>query len=81
MALLFPIYIYIYIANRSIDNSALDVFDLSTKTWVKQATQGSIPSPRINHCSVRGTAKVNGNPIHQIFVYGGQVKITSLSSQ
>lgn len=60
-------------SNRSIDNSALDVFDLSTKTWVKQATQGSIPSPRINHCSVRGTAKVNGNPIHQIFVYGGQI--------
>ncbi|KAH9471756.1 hypothetical protein MJO28_002401 [Puccinia striiformis f. sp. tritici] len=60
-------------SNRSIDNSALDVFDLSTKTWVKQATQGNIPSPRINHCTVRGTAKVNGNPIHQIFVYGGQI--------
>ncbi|KAA1135319.1 hypothetical protein PGTUg99_009622 [Puccinia graminis f. sp. tritici] len=60
-------------SNRSIDNSALDVFDLSTKTWVKQATQGNIPSPRINHCAVRGTAKVNGNPIHQIFVYGGQI--------
>lgn len=60
-------------SNRSIDNSALDVFDLSSKTWVKQATQGDIPSPRINHCSVRGTAKVNGNPIHQIFVYGGQI--------
>ncbi|OAV98673.1 hypothetical protein PTTG_07694 [Puccinia triticina 1-1 BBBD Race 1] len=60
-------------SNRSIDNSALDVFDLSSKTWVKQATQGNIPSPRINHCAVRGTAKVNGNPIHQIFVYGGQI--------
>lgn len=60
-------------SNRSIDNSALDVFDLSTKTWVKQATQGTIPTPRINHCAVRGTAKVNGNPIHQIFIYGGQI--------
>lgn len=60
-------------SNRSIDNSALDVFDLASKTWVKQATQGKIPSPRINHCAVRGTAKVNGNPIHQIFVYGGQI--------
>ncbi|MBW0553315.1 hypothetical protein O181_093030 [Austropuccinia psidii MF-1] len=60
-------------SNRSIDNSALDVFDLATKTWVKQATQGKIPSPRVNHCAVRGTAKVNGNAIHQIFIYGGQI--------
>ncbi|KAG0142446.1 hypothetical protein CROQUDRAFT_50291 [Cronartium quercuum f. sp. fusiforme G11] len=54
-------------------NSALDVFDIETKSWVKVATQGDIPSPRINHCSVRGTAKVNGLPQHQIFVYGGQI--------
>lgn len=60
-------------SNRSIDNSALDVFDLETKSWVKQATQGDIPPPRVNHCAVRGTAKVNGVPQHQIFVYGGQI--------
>ncbi|KAH9807902.1 hypothetical protein DFH28DRAFT_1001077 [Melampsora americana] len=60
-------------SNRSIDNSALDVFDLETKSWVKQATQGDIPPPRVNHCAVRGTAKVNGEPQHQIFVYGGQI--------
>ncbi|KAI8447109.1 hypothetical protein BY996DRAFT_4593888 [Phakopsora pachyrhizi] len=59
--------------NYHIDNSALDVFDLATQTWVKQATQGKVPPPRVNHCAVRGTAKVNGNPIHQIFVYGGQI--------
>lgn len=62
-------------ANRSIDNLALDIFDIGTNSWVKQATQGQIPPPRVNHCAVRGTAKVNGVPHHQIFVYGGQVRL------
>ncbi|KAK9900561.1 hypothetical protein P389DRAFT_14601 [Cystobasidium minutum MCA 4210] len=58
--------------NQLIDNSILDVYDLGAQGWVKQATQGYTIGPRVSHCAVRGSAKVNGQMQHQIFVYGGQ---------
>lgn len=55
-----------------LDNSVLDVYDIGAGAFVKQATQGSIMTPRLSHCAVRGSAIVNGQEQHQIFVYGGQ---------
>lgn len=59
-------------ANQLIDNSILDVYDIGAGGWVKQATQGYTIGPRVSHCAVRGSAKVNGQMQHQIFVYGGK---------
>lgn len=58
--------------NQLVDNTIIDVFDIGAGGWVRQATQGDIMTPRVSHCAVRGTAKVNGQLQHQIFVYGGQ---------
>lgn len=80
--------------NQMIENTVLDVYDIGSGGFVKQATQGDIMSPRVNHCAVRGmlaalfqclqalsdsgsrssysgSAMVNGQEQHQIFVYGG----------
>jgi hypothetical protein len=83
-----------------VDNTVLDVYDIGAGAFVKQATQGNIMTPRVNHCAVRGrspyillvnnklslthhaatfwlsfshagSAIVNGQEQHQIFVYGG----------
>lgn len=35
--------------------------------------------PRVSHCAVRGSAKVNGQMQHQIFVYGGKCSRTTTS--
>lgn len=58
--------------NQMIENSILDVYDIGAGAFVKQASQGQIMTPRVNHCAVRGSAIVNGEEQHHIFVYGGQ---------
>lgn len=37
-----------------IENTVLDVYDIGANAFVKQATQGDIMKPRVNHCAVRG---------------------------
>lgn len=59
-------------ANQMLDNAIIDVYDIGAKGWTKQATQGDTISPRVGHCAVRGSAKVNGVLQHQIFLFGGQ---------
>ncbi|GAA5922899.1 hypothetical protein JCM1841_003775 [Sporobolomyces salmonicolor] len=58
--------------SQYVDNSVLDVFDIGTGGWTKQSTLGDTIGTRVNHCAVRGTAKVHGVETHHIFVYGGQ---------
>ncbi|KAI5477155.1 Kelch-type beta propeller domain containing protein [Pseudohyphozyma bogoriensis] len=55
-----------------VDNSVLDVFDIGAGGWTKQATLGNTIGSRVNHCAVRGTAKVHGVENSHIIVYGGQ---------
>lgn len=40
--------------DQMMDNSILDVYDIGAGAFVKQATQGDIMTPRVNHCAVRG---------------------------
>lgn len=37
-----------------IENTVLDIYDIGANAFVKQATQGDIMKPRVNHCAVRG---------------------------
>lgn len=55
-----------------VDNSILDVFDIGSNGWTKQATVGFPIGNRINHCAVRTTKNVGGVSFSQIFIYGGQ---------
>ncbi|BGP19111.1 hypothetical protein JCM10213v2_007198 [Rhodosporidiobolus nylandii] len=55
-----------------VDNSVLDVYDIGAQGWTRQATTGTTMGRRVNHCSVRGSAKVDGVQVHHIFSYGGQ---------
>lgn len=57
---------------QMIENSVLDVYDIGAGAFVKQSTQGQIMTPRVNHCAVRGSAIVNDEEQHMIYVYGGQ---------
>ncbi|GAA5820761.1 hypothetical protein JCM3770_005959 [Rhodotorula araucariae] len=54
------------------DGSVLDVYDLGAGGWSKQSTLGARPGSRVNHCAVRGSAKVHGVQTHHIIIYGGQ---------
>ncbi|KPV73878.1 uncharacterized protein RHOBADRAFT_54469 [Rhodotorula graminis WP1] len=54
------------------DGSTLDVFDIGRSGWTKQSTLGARFGSRINHCAVRGSAKVHGKQTHNIIIYGGQ---------
>ncbi|BGP42567.1 hypothetical protein JCM10450v2_006673 [Rhodotorula kratochvilovae] len=54
------------------DGSVLDVYDLGAGGWSKQSTLGARPGSRVNHCAVRGSAKVHGVQTHNIIIYGGQ---------
>ncbi|GAA5843313.1 hypothetical protein JCM9279_002058 [Rhodotorula babjevae] len=54
------------------DGSTLDVFDIGRSGWTKQSTLGARFGSRINHCAVRGSAKVHGKQTHNIILYGGQ---------
>ncbi|GAA5880857.1 hypothetical protein JCM1840_003301 [Sporobolomyces johnsonii] len=58
--------------SQYVDNSVLDVFDIGAGGWTKQSTLGDTIGTRVNHCAVRGTAKVHGVETHHIFIYGGQ---------
>merc|ERR1712093_98235 len=58
--------------NQLVDNNLLDVYDLGTDSWARQATLGYTMSPRVSHCAVRGSAKVNGELQHLIITMGGQ---------
>ena len=48
--------------------SILDIFDLSTRTWSKQQTNGGPPLPRVNPCAVLASDSGRQN----IYMYGGQ---------
>lgn len=48
----------------------VDVYDLSTRTWTKQATDGSTPKYRVNPCAVVGSASDGSS--HNIYFFGGQ---------
>ena len=48
------------------DGSTLDVFDIGRSGWTKQSTLGARFGSRINHCAVRGSAKVHGKQTHNI---------------
>ncbi|GJN93507.1 hypothetical protein Rhopal_006564-T1 [Rhodotorula paludigena] len=54
------------------DGSVLDVYDIGAAGWTRQSTLGARVGSRINHCAVRGSAKVHGQQVHHIIVYGGQ---------
>ena len=51
--------------NQMIDNSILDVYDIGSNAFVKQATQGSIMGPRMNHCAVRGKSDASTTVEHR----------------
>jgi hypothetical protein len=48
----------------------IDVFDIATSTWYKQATSGPTPPIRVNPCTVVQSAP-DGSSI-QVYMYGGQ---------
>lgn len=48
------------------DGSTLDVFDIGRSGWTKQSTLGARFGSRINHCAVRGSAKVHGKQTHNL---------------
>lgn len=48
----------------------LDVYDIETSTWYKQATEGPTPDVRVNPCAVAATS-ADGTSV-QIYMYGGQ---------
>src|SRR5579871_5819100 len=47
---------------------SLDVFDLSSRTWSKQSTKGTVPSQRVNPCAVLASSSA----AKAIYMYGGQ---------
>ena len=47
-----------------VDNQVLDIYDVGSGAFVKQATQGDIMSSRIGHCATRGWLAV---PFKQAF--------------
>lgn len=48
----------------------LDIYDIETSTWYKQATEGPTPDVRVNPCAVAATS-ADGTSV-QIYMYGGQ---------
>lgn len=48
----------------------IDIYDIKTSTWYKQATQGGTPGVRVNPCTVAATAADGSST--QIYMYGGQ---------
>lgn len=48
------------------DGSVLDVYDIGAAGWTRQSTLGARVGSRINHCAVRGSAKVHGQQVHHI---------------
>ncbi|KAL8703923.1 MAG: hypothetical protein Q9201_002903 [Fulgogasparrea decipioides] len=50
--------------------NVIDVYDIATSTWYKQATTGKYPSLRVNPCVVAASAPDGSST--NIYVYGGQ---------
>ena len=77
------LWVTLYIDEKLLEAERIirDIFDLGARTWLKQATTGDIMPPRVNSCAVRGSAIVNNQWQHQIFVYGGQnINLTTQNS-
>ena len=50
--------------------NVIDVYDIASSSWYKQATEGSTPGVRVNPCAVAATAADGSST--QIYMYGGQ---------
>lgn len=50
--------------------NTIDIYDLQTKEWTKQATSGSTPKYRVNPCSI--VASAPDATSHQVYMFGGQ---------
>src|SRR5438034_2148007 len=48
----------------------IDVYDIATSTWYKQATSGTTPEIRVNPCAVAASAADGSST--QVYLYGGQ---------
>lgn len=48
----------------------IDVYDVKTSTWYKQATTGGPPKPRVNPCAVVAAAADGSS--YQVYVFAGQ---------
>lgn len=55
----------------------IDVYDIATSTWYKQATSGTYPTLRVNPCAVAASAP-DGTSTN-IYMYGGQNLIPYLN--
>jgi hypothetical protein len=50
--------------------NVIDVYDIATSRWYKQATSGKTPEIRVNPCAVAASAPDGSST--QIYMYGGQ---------
>lgn len=50
--------------------NVIDIYDIATSTWYRQATQGNYPNPRVNPCAVAASAPDGSST--NIYMYGGQ---------
>ncbi|KAI4187240.1 MAG: hypothetical protein LQ346_005524 [Caloplaca aetnensis] len=50
--------------------NVIDVYDIATSTWYKQATDGEYPDLRVNPCAVAASAPDGSST--NVYVYGGQ---------
>jgi hypothetical protein len=50
--------------------NVIDVFDIASSTWYKQATSGATPDIRVNPCAVAASAPDGSST--QVYMYGGQ---------
>ncbi|KAH8149398.1 uncharacterized protein LAJ45_06477 [Morchella importuna] len=48
----------------------IDIYDVSSRKWTKQATDGTTPKYRVNPCAVVGSASDGSS--HNIYFFGGQ---------
>lgn len=50
--------------------NVIDVYDIATSTWYKQATSGSVPKARVNPCAVVAAAADGSS--YNVYMFGGQ---------
>jgi hypothetical protein len=50
--------------------NVVDVYDLGSKKWTKQSTDGPSPKYRVNPCAVVGSAQDGSS--HNVYLFGGQ---------
>lgn len=50
--------------------NVIDVYDIATSTWYKQATSGTYPKLRVNPCAVAASAPDGSST--NVYLYGGQ---------